>query len=255
MAISLNWLPQVAFAYILLFARIGTMLMLLPALGEDSLPQRMRLSFALAFCLVVYPLLAPGLPTIPLDLPAALALLFHEIIVGIILGGITRLFVSSAQVAGSIIAFQIGLSSAMAGDMTQQGAQGVVFANFLSLLGVTLIFATDMHHMALAAVYESYSIFAIDAPLMFDDAAQFAIRAVSGSFLVGVQMAAPFIVFGLLFNLGMGILSRLMPALQIYFMAMPANIWAGLALFALLLAMMMGLYLAHFEQQLAVLRG
>ena len=60
-------------------------------------------------------------------------------------------------------------------------------------------------------------------------------------------MSAPFIVFGLVFNLGMGILSRLMPQLQVFFLAMPASIGVGLVLLALLLTMMMGWYLMHFE--------
>jgi flagellar biosynthetic protein FliR len=67
-------------------------------------------------------------------------------------------------------------------------------------------------------------------------------------------MSAPFIVFGLVFNLGMGILSRLMPQLQVFFIAMPANIGVGLILLALLLTMMMGWYLNHFEAELANLR-
>ena len=91
--------------------------------------------------------------------------------------------------------------------------------------------------------------------MMFGDAAQMAIEAVAGAFVIGVQMWAPFIVFGLVFYLGLGILGRLMPQLQVFFIAMPATIAVGLVLFALLLAMMMGWYLMHFEDELAMLRG
>ncbi|KFL28744.1 flagellar biosynthesis protein FliR [Devosia sp. 17-2-E-8] len=254
MTIGLDWLPQTAFLYLIVFARVGSMLMLMPALGETSIPARMRLSFALVFSLVLYPLLSGQLPALPDELMAIVVLLVHEIIIGLMLGALMRFFVSAAQVAGSIIAFQIGLSAAMMADPNQGGVQGAVFGTFLSFLGVALIFATDLHHMALSAIYDSYSVFSPTDPLMAGDAAQAAIRAVTGAFTVGVQMAAPFIVFGLIFNLGMGILSRLMPALQVYFMAMPANIGVGLILFALLLAMMMGWYLAHFEAELATLR-
>lgn len=90
---------------------------------------------------------------------------------------------------------------------------------------------------------------------MFGDAAQTAIQSASSAFVIGVQMSAPFIVLGLVFYLGMGILARMMPQLQIFFLAMPATIWVGLILFALLLVMMMGWYLTHFEGELAMLRG
>jgi flagellar biosynthetic protein FliR len=253
--IGLDWLPETAFLYLLLFTRIGAILMLMPALGEDMIPMRMRLSFALAFTLVVYPLLSPNLPGMPADVMGIIGLIFHELAIGIILGAIARITVMATQVAGSIIAFQTGLSTAMAADPTQVDVQGAVFGSFLSFLGMVLIFATDLHHMALAATYDSYMVFPLDAPLMFDDAAQLAIQTVAGAFSVGVQMSAPFIVFGLVFNLGAGILARLMPAMQVFFVLMPANIVIGLVLFALLLSAMMGWYLTSFENHLAMWRG
>lgn len=255
MTIGLDWLPNTAFFYLLLFSRIGAILMLMPALGEDMIPARMRLSFALAFTLVVYPLLSPQLPALPDSLIAIIGLIFHEIAIGIILGAIARITVMATQVAGAIIAFQTGLSTAMAADPTQVGVQGAVFGSFLSFLGMVLIFATDLHHVALAATYDSYMVFPLDTPLMFDDAAQLAIRTVASAFSIGIQMSAPFIVFGLVFNLGAGILARLMPAMQVFFVLMPANIFLGLALFALLLTMMMGWYLSAFEGHLAMWRG
>ncbi len=255
MTISLDWLPATAFTYLILFARIGSMMMLMPALGEQTIPARMRLSFALAFTLVVFPLLSGELPPMPEALGGMVGLLLHEIAVGLIIGAIIRLSVLATQVAGSIVAFQTGLSGALAADPTQAGVQGAIFASFLSFLGITLIFATDLHHMALAAIFDSYQVFTPTDPLMFDDTAQLVVRTVSGAFSVGVQISAPFIVFGLVFNLGAGILARLMPQLQVYFVLMPANIIVGLVLFAILLSMMMGWYLTSFENHLAMWRG
>jgi flagellar biosynthetic protein FliR len=254
-SINLDWLPSTAFTYIILFARIGAMMMLMPALGEQTIPARMRLGFALAFTLVVFPLLSEVIPAMPSSLGGMVGLLVHEIAVGLIIGAIVRLSVLATQVAGSIIAFQTGLSGALAADPTQAGIQGAVFASFLSFLGIALIFATDLHHMALAAIYDSYMVFSPADPLMFEDAMQLALRTMAGAFAVGVQMSAPFIVFGLVFNLGAGILARLMPQLQVYFILMPANIIVGLLLFAILIVMMMGWYLTSFENHLAMWRG
>jgi flagellar biosynthetic protein FliR len=255
LTIGLGWLPQTAFIYILLFARIGAILMLMPALGEQMIPARMRLSFALAFTLVLYPLLSPSMPALPGDSMAVIGLVFHELAIGLMLGAIVRVTVMSTQVAGAIVAFQSGLSTAQSADPTQSGVQGAVFGSFLSFVGVTLIFATNLHHVALAAICDSYMVFTIDSPLMFDDAAQLMIKTVAHAFIIGVQMSAPFIVFGLVFNLGAGILARLMPQMQVFFVLMPANIIGGLILFALLLTMMMGWYLSSFEEHLAMWRG
>jgi flagellar biosynthetic protein FliR len=195
------------------------------------------------------------MPPLPGNIMALAGFVFHELAIGLILGAIVRITVMATQVAGAVIAFQAGLSAAMTADPTQAGVQGAVFGSFLSFLGIVLIFATDLHHMALAATYDSYALFPLDAPLMLDDAAQLAISTVAGAFSVGVQMSAPFIVFGLVFNLGAGILARLMPAMQVFFVLMPANIMIGLLLLALLLSMMMGWYLTAFENHLAMWRG
>jgi flagellar biosynthesis protein FliR len=253
--VSLNWLPEAAYLYLLIFARVGTVLMLIPALGEQAVPARLRLSFALAFALVLYPLVSGELPRLPAGFIEIITLLLHEIAVGLIIGAIARIAVMGAQVAGSVIAFQTGLTVAQAADPTNGGIQGAIVGTFLSFLGITLIFATDLHHVALAAIHDSYMIFSPTTPLMFGDAAQLAIGTVASAFVIGVQMAAPFIVFGLVFYLGIGILGRLMPQLQVFFIAMPATISVGLILLALLLAMMMGWYLMHYEGVLATLRG
>lgn len=255
MTLSLDWLPATAFAYIILFARIGAMMMLLPALGEQMIPMRLRLSFALAFTLVLFPLLSDIMPAMPAALDGMIGILGHELAIGLMIGAIVRLTVMATQVAGAIVAFQTGLSGAMTADPTMSGMQSAVFASFLSFLGVTLIFATDLHHVALAAIYDSYMVFSPTDPLMIEDAMQMAIRTLAGAFTVGVRMAAPFVVFGLVFNLGAGILARLMPQLQVYFVLMPANIIVGLLLFAVLLTMMMGWYLTAFENHLAMWRG
>jgi flagellar biosynthetic protein FliR len=255
LTIGLDWLPQTAFIYILLFARIGAILMLMPALGEQMIPARLRLSFSLAFTLVLYPLLSSGMPALPKETMGIFALVFHELAIGLMLGAIVRVTVMATQVAGAIVAFQSGLSTAQSADPTQAGIQGAVFGSFLSFVGVALIFATNLHHVALAAIYDSYMVFTVDSPLMFDDAAQLMIKTVSHAFIIGVQMSAPFIVFGLIFNLGAGILARLMPQMQVFFVLMPANIIGGLILFALLLTMMMGWYLSAFEEHLAMWRG
>ncbi|WP_127143272.1 flagellar biosynthetic protein FliR [Pelagibacterium montanilacus] len=252
---SITWGPEVAYTFFLLFARVGTMIMLLPALGEQTIPSRLKLSFALAFAFMLYPLVGGELPGPPETLAGLVANILHEIAVGLILGGLARLLLSAAQVAGAVIAYQMGLSMAQTADPTQGGVQGAIVGNFLAFMGIALIFATDLHHMLLVGIYESYAYFPPGSPLMLGDAAEMAVRIVSGAFVVGVQMSAPLLVFGLVFYLGLGILGRLMPQIQVFFMMMPANIIIGLMLFALLLTMIMGLYMSYLEDNFSLFLG
>src|SRR5690554_5155640 len=231
------------------------MFMLLPAIGERTIPARLRLTVALAFSFVLYPLIAPELGAIPETLAGLAGALAHELAIGFIIGGLTRLILTAAQVAGAVIAYQMGLSMAQTADPTQSGVQGAIVGNFLAMLGVVLIFTTDLHHMLLAGAYASYDYFPPDQPLMLGDAAEMAVRIIAQSFIIGVQMAAPLLVFGLVFYLGLGILGRLMPQIQVFFMAMPANIIVGLVLFALLLTLMMSLYMTHLEDHFSLFLG
>ncbi len=232
---NITILPQNAFLFMLLFSRLGALVMLLPAFGDVSVPGRVRLGLALAISAVLFPLAGTFYGEIPQKLFDVFPLMGSEIFIGLLIGGTARLLMSALQVAGTVISFQMGLSYAMSFDPTQ-GVQGALLGSFLSVLAVTLVFVTNLHHVFLAAISDSFILFKPGAIPSVASFTEMAVNVVAGAFKVGIQLSAPFMVFGLIFNLGLGILSRLMPQVQIFFVAMPANILVGLALLALLLS-------------------
>ena len=171
-------------------------------------------------------------------------------LIGAVLGLTARLAISALQVAGSVVAQQLGLGFVTAIDPTQD-QQGVLVGNFLTMLGITLIFATDMHHLVIAALNDSYTLFAPGELLSVGDMAQHITRVVTTAFRIGIQLSAPFLVFGLLFNLGLGVLSRLMPQMQVFFIGLPLSIMLGLALLMLVLGSMMGIFGGYIEGMLS----
>jgi flagellar biosynthesis protein FliR len=154
MRVDISFLPALAAAYLLVFARIGAMLMLLPGLGELSVPSRLRLTVALVLAAVLLPLHRAEYQIDLRALGPVLLMLGEEILIGILLGMTARLTISALQVAGSVVASQLGLGFVTAVDPTQ-GQQGVIVGNFLTLLGVTLLFATNLHHLVIAALDDS----------------------------------------------------------------------------------------------------
>jgi flagellar biosynthetic protein FliR len=178
--------------------------------------------------------------------------LIQEVLIGAVLGLTARLALSALIVAGTAIAFQLGLGFSMAVDPTQD-QQSVLVSNFLAILGVALIFATDMHHLAIGALDESYAIFKPGTALPSGDVAQLMISTVSGAFRVGIQLAAPFLVFGILFNVGLGVLARLMPQLQVFFLGLPASIMIGFAILLVLVGALMTTFLAYLGEVLSQL--
>lgn len=240
-------LPGGVFAFMLVFSRVGAAMMLLPGFGEAFVSPRVRLAMALVVSFAIAPVVAGGLPAPPPHPLAAFLMIGTEIGVGMFLGGAARLILASLHVAGTTIAFQAGLGYAQVFD-PGQGVQGVLVATFLSLLGVTLVFATDMHLMLLRATFDSYTLFPAAGLPPIADFAQLATDTVAGSFRLGVQLAAPFLFYGLAFNVGLGLVARLMPALPVFFIAVPAQIMLAFALFALMLSAASIAFLNSFEE-------
>ena len=246
MRIDISFLPTLAAVFMLAFARIGAMVMLLPGLGEVNIPVRIKLATALLLTMIVLPLHRQAYQVDLQALSPLLVMMVHEIVIGIVLGATARVTLSALQVAGSVIAQQMGLGFVTAVDPTQ-GQQGVLIGNFLTMLGVTLLFSTDSHHLVIAALSDSYKIFAPGEVIPSGDVASLATRAFAAAFKIGLQLSAPFQVFGLVFNIGLGVLARLMPQMQVYFVGAPLSILIGFLIFGLVLAAMMGTFLGYFE--------
>lgn len=245
MRIDVSFLPTLAAAFLLMFARIGTMVMLLPGLGEMSVPARVRLAVALALTALLLPLHRSAYQIDLKSLGPVLMMLGQEMLVGAVLGLVARLAISALQVAGAVVAQQLGLGFVAAVDPTQ-GQQGLIVGNFLTILGVTLIFATDLHHLIIVALHDSYRLFAPGESLLTGDIASLFTSTTATAFQIGVQLAAPFLLLGLLFNLGLGVLSRLMPQIQVFFFGMPVLILVGLLVLLLAVGSMMGVFLDYF---------
>jgi flagellar biosynthesis protein FliR len=246
MRVDVSFLPALAAVFLLVFARIGTMLMLLPGLGELLVPARLRLTAALVLAAVMLPLHRDAYQVDVHALGPLLLLLAEELLVGAVLGMTARLTIAALQVAGSVIAQQLGLGFVTAVDPTQ-GQQGVLIGNFLTILGLALLFATNLHHLVIAALDDSYTLFRPGEVPLTGDMAALTTRTLASAFRVGVQLSAPFLVFGLLFNLGLGLLSRLMPQMQVFFVGIPLSILAGFLILFLVLSAMMGTYLGSVE--------
>jgi flagellar biosynthesis protein FliR len=243
-SINLSFLPALGAAFLLVFARTGTMVMLLPGLGEQNISARLRLTIALVLTAVILPLHRAAYNIDTSALGPVIVMLVEEILIGGVLGLTARLTISALDVAGSVIAQQLGLGFVTAIDPTQ-GEQSAIVGNFLTMLGITLFFATDMHHLVIAALNDSYALFAPGEVPATGDVAALVTKTASGAFRIGIQLSAPFLAFGLLFNLGVGVLSRLMPQMQVFFVALPLSIMIGFLFLILVLGSMMGLFLDY----------
>ena len=237
----------------LLFARIGGMIMLLPGFGEPAVPARVRLAFALAVSIALGPALANNVPP-PAETTWGMAFqVASETLIGVLLGGAARILVSALATAGQIVGMEIGIGFAQTADptMTQSGQ---LVAVFLGVLGVALIFATGLDHMFLQGIAGSYEVISLGTQPPVGDAAQLALDATASSFRVGFQIAMPLIAAGMIFRVGLGVLSRMIPQIQVFFVILPLQIMGGLVVFALGLSTGMLIWLDSLERYATWLR-
>ncbi len=239
-------LPVQVYGAGLVFARVGGLVMLMPGVGEASVPTNVRLAFAFTLSLALYPVLAPTLPPVPGELGGLFAQVILEVLIGLGLGALLRLFLGVWTVTGEIVSLQTTLSFAQTTNPAGQPTTTV--ATFLSLVGLTLVFATGLHHQFIAAVVRSYALFVPGKAMSAADFGALAVRAMGQSFALGVQLAAPVIVFSLVFNVASGLIARAMPQFQVFFVATPLSVLLGLAVLAMSLGLMGLVWVDAFQR-------
>lgn len=244
-AALLTSLPLYATAYLLLFARVGAVLMLLPVFSEEAVPGHVRLLLALGLTLALFGLLGGELLPHASDQGALLGLLLTELLVGLSLGMLVKLFFQAIAMAGSLVSMQMGLSSALLFD-PGLGGQVPVLAKLCSLAAALVCLGMGIHHLWIAAIVQSYSVFPVGAVPKPGDLAQLAVATVGRSFAISVSLAGPFLVYGLLLNLALGFSARLAPTIQVFFIAQPLNLLLGLALFAATVGAMLMIFGEQF---------
>ncbi len=242
------------FAVLLIFVRVGAAMMLLPGIGEPYVATRIRLLLALTLALLLAPVLADAVPAQPESAWLLALRVIGEVIIGVFIGTVARLFISALTTAGMIIAYSSSLANAMVNDPSA-AQQGSIAGSFLTIVALLVIFALDMHHLMLRALVESYALFVPGEALPLGDFSDMIARVMAKTFVLSIQIASPFVAVALIFYLGMGVLARLMPQVQVFFVAMPLNISAGLIVLSIALPAMILWFAGRLEETLLPFAG
>ncbi len=237
------------FAYALVFIRISTALFLFPGFSSAFVPSRVRLFIGLGITMAAAGLVKVHLPEMPDSNMEMAYLIFREVVIGAIIGLFPVFLMAAIDFAGSIFGYSVGFSNAQAFDPTMN-TQTTIITSFLSLMVFTLIMVLDLHHVMIAGIIDSYTLFPPGEPLPWGDFSEFHRKYLNKSFYIGFQVAAPFFLMSVIFNVGTGVISRLMPQLQILFIMMPLQVYLGLGLLLLALPICLSVFLSYFENSL-----
>lgn len=244
-----QFLTSGVFAFLIVFMRFGTAVMIMPGIGDSYVPNNVRLLFAVAFSLVLTPVIQPHVPNPVPAFGGMLSLLVMEFITGLFIGTIARILMMALDTGGMLISIASGISNAQVFNPSL-ATQGSIFGAFLSVAGVTLLFVTNLHHLLIEGIVESYDKFPIGGVPDTGDMADMVAKAVSASFMTGFQIALPFVIISIVLYVGMGVLSRLMPQIQVFMIAVPLQIWLALVMFAMSLSAIMLFFITRYEDGL-----
>jgi flagellar biosynthetic protein FliR len=239
-------LPAQVYGVALLLARLGSFAMVMPGVGEQMVPSQIRLAFSFVLSIALFPLLASKLPLMPVSLGDMAGQVVTEIILGLAIGTLLRVFMQALAVAGEIISLQTTLSFAQTTNPLQAQPTASV-TTFITLVGLVSLFVTDLHMMFLAGIVKSYTLFPAGHGVPYEDLKTLMVKTVGETFALGVQLAAPLLVFSLVFNIALGLVARVMPQFQIFFVATPLIVLLGLALFAISLGSLGVIWLDRYR--------
>lgn len=225
-------LAQVCFAFMLILARSGAAMALLPAVGEAVAPSMVRAGLAACIALLILPGVAPLVPSIPESGLLAGAAVIAEVATGLWFGWIARVWVQTLAVAVQFVAYLLGISSVLQPD-AELGPQSTALARLFDLAAPLIVLVSGLYTLPLRALDGFYRIVPPGSLLPIAQGAEKTVGVVAETFALALQLASPFVVASIVWHVAIGLTSRLVPRMQIYFVSLPGQILGGSLLLAL----------------------
>ena len=227
------------------FVRIGAIMAVLPAFGDQPVPTRVRLVLAVMFTLIVTPSVTLGLGLVPATLLAGFGTLGMEALVGLFFGVFLRFFILVLQVAGSIAAQSTSLSQIFGGTAVVDPQPAI--GHMLVVAGTALAALSGLHVQAASYMINSYALVPFGVGLKPGLVAEVGVAGVARTFALGFTLAAPFLIASLVYNVVLGVINRAMPQLMVSFVGAPALTAGGLFLFFLTAPLMLAIWMLAFS--------
>lgn len=230
LALLLATLSDGATLGFLVFLRVGAVMAVLPAFGELVVPARVRLALALAFTAIVAPAAAPGFPPAAGGLAAFIPLAGAEVLAGLALGIVFRLFVLALMTAGAMIAQATSLAQIF-GAAAADPMPAV--SHLLVIAGLALATLLGLHVDVSEAILLSYAAIppgTLPDPFAFQ---RWGLGSIAASFALAFRLSAPFLVAAIVYNIAIGAINRAMPHMSVAFVCAPVMTIGALSLLAL----------------------
>ncbi len=228
--LNLSWAELEIFLFV--FLRVGAIMVFLPILGSSQIPATMKIGLIFFMSVAIFPLVKSQPMPQPDGLLDLTAYLFSDIAIGMAIGFVTRLLFTAVQVAGTVVDFQMGFGVVNVIDPQTQ-SQVSITAQFQNILVVLIFLAADAHHFLIQGVTESF--FLIN-PHQVDFSTLtpgFILQIFTGTFVVAVKIAAPIMAILFFISVGLGLVARTVPQMNVFIVGFPLQIGVGLLMIGL----------------------
>lgn len=236
MVFSPDW-QQSLYTFLAVFTRVASFWVALPILRR-GVPLLAKVGVAGLLSFLLLPV------TAPLPVPGSLVhfgvTIVRESLVGLLLGFLVTLVISTLYLAGQLIDVQMGFGAVTLFD-PQTGDHVPMIAQFQNALAVLLFFLTDGHHALLAALGSSFRLIPLDHAVLTDRAIQHVFDLFVSLFLLSLRIALPVMAAVFLTDVALGIVTRAVPQMNVFVIGFPVKIVVGLAVYLLALPVIVSL--------------
>jgi len=225
-----------AVGFLLLFFRFAALFIAVPIFSHSNIPMSVKSAMAFFFTVVFYASMPPL--TIPLTIPSIVIAILGEFLLGLVVGVALQLAYNVITFAGGQISFMMGFSMASAID-PQSGVSMPIISQFLSLLGLMVLFALNLHHWMLLLIDHTLKTVPLGGFMLSNDFFHYVMHATSNMFLVGFIIAFPIIALSWLADVIFGMLMKTMPQFNLLVIGFPIKIMVAFVVLIATLASVM----------------
>jgi flagellar biosynthesis protein FliR len=235
--------------FLMVFARVGSLIVAAPVFGHQSIPVQIKVALALFLSFVYFPIASAGAPEVDVRMAALFLMAVKEVAMGLLLGFATGLIFVGVDVAGELIGFDLGLSMSTAFD-PETGVNNPVVGQFLRLILILVFLLLNGHHFILQGLEVSYDAVPMGGIALSAAMTEKLVALTGIIFAVGLKLAAPVIVASFLVNVALAVLTRVAPQFNVFIVNFPLKIGVGLIVLLTSAPMMVYVFkklLAGFE--------
>lgn len=228
------------------FCRIGGCIMVMPGFSTARVSVNIRLLLAATISMVILPIMWDQIyPQVAGKGHTYIYLIATETVIGSVIGLIARYYVLGLQFAGTVLTMMMGFNAPPTADVLEDTPENQL-TNMISFAGLMMLFMLDFHHVMIESLVDSYKVMPIGVGFDPQGVLITLTNALETTFMIMIRLAGPFLIYGLLFNLAIGLVNKLAPAIPIYFISLPYLIMGGMFLLYLGIAAMLKLFADGF---------